>query len=101
MKTIVRIIRNDRSGPQDKLADAELQFVGGELDGLKLMGFAVWRRDGDPKVTFPSRPYIVHGERRNFVLLRAIDDAGAEERVRQLVLQAFANEANRATGTTG
>ena len=47
MKATVKILRNDRNVPQGKLADAELHFTGGELDGLKLIGFAVWqRRDG-------------------------------------------------------
>jgi hypothetical protein len=31
----------------------------------------------------------VHGERRSFSLLRAIDDPNAQERVRDLVLQAY------------
>jgi hypothetical protein len=94
MKTTVKIVRNERDVPQDKLADAELHFVGGELDGLKLLGFAVWRRPGsEPKVTFPARPFTVHGERRNFALLRAIEDRSAEERVRELVLQAYLAEA--------
>ena len=46
MNTFVRIIRNGHMAP-GKLADAELRFTGGELDGLKLIGFAIWaRRDG-------------------------------------------------------
>jgi hypothetical protein len=99
MKTTIKIVKNERNIPQDKLADAELQFTGGELDGLKLMGFAIWRRPGaEPTVTFPARPFIVHGERRKFVLFRAIDDPTAEDRVRQLLLQAYAeNGAETAT----
>ena len=44
------------------------------LAGLKLVGFAVWeRRDGlGHNVTFPARQFIVHGDRRNFALLRAV-----------------------------
>ena len=98
MKTTVKIVKNERDTPHDKLADAELQFVGGELDGLKLMGFAIWRRpSGEPKVTFPSRPFTVHGERRNFTLVRAMGDTSAEERLRQLVLQAYEAEAQART----
>lgn len=87
----VRFFPNDKGNPPGKLADAELHFLGGELDGLKLIGFAVWeRRDGTGvNVTFPARPFIVHGERRNFALLRAVDDPNAQNRVRQMVLEAF------------
>lgn len=92
MTIAVKIVRNENNRPQDKLADAELQFIGGELDGLKLLGFAVWRqRNGSGRnVTFPARPFIVHGERRNFALVRAVDDRTAEDRLRQLVLRAYA-----------
>ncbi len=91
MTTTIKILRNERSMPAGKLADAELHFVGGDLDGLKLIGFAVWeRRDGTGRnVTFPARPFVVHGERRSFALLRAVDDPGAQDRIRDLVLQAF------------
>ncbi len=62
------------------------------LDGLKLIGFAVWERrsGGGRNVTFPARQYSVNGERRSFALLRPIADAASQERVRDLVLQAYA-----------
>jgi hypothetical protein len=40
-------------------------------------------------VTFPARQYSVNGERRSFALLRPILDVTAQERVRQLILQAY------------
>jgi hypothetical protein len=88
----VKIVRNDKGNPPGKLAEAELHFSDGELDGLKLIGFGVWeRRTGDGRnVTFPARQYSVNGERRSFALLRPIADATAQERVRQLILQAYA-----------
>ena len=47
------------------------------LDGLKLIGFAVWeRRSGSGRnVTFPARQYVVNGDRRSFALLRPVADA--------------------------
>ena len=42
----VRFVQNDKSNPAGKLADAELHFSGGPLDGLKLLGFTVWERKG-------------------------------------------------------
>ena len=92
MSTIVKIVPNDKANPPGKLADAELHFTEGALDGLKLIGFAVWeRRTGNGRnVTFPARQYAVNGERRSFALLRPIADVAAQERIRELVLQAYA-----------
>ena len=88
---VVKIVPNDKQNPPGKLADAELHFTDGELEGLKLIGFAVWeRRSGGRNVTFPARQYSVNGERRSFALLRPIADTAAQERVRDLVLQAYA-----------
>lgn len=89
---IVKITPNDRGNPPGKLADAELQFVGGALDGLKLIGFAIWERRGGSgrNVTFPARVYSVNGERRSFALLRPIADVAAQDRIRELVLGAYA-----------
>jgi hypothetical protein len=82
---------NDKGNPPGKLADAELQFSGGHLDGLKLIGFAVWERrtGGGRNVTFPARQYSVNGERRSFALLRPITDASAQERLRDVILDAY------------
>ena len=83
---------NDTGNPPGKLADAELHFTDGPLDGLKLIGFSIWERRGGAgrNVTFPARQYIVNGERRRFALLRPITDAAAQERIRDLVLAAYA-----------
>ena len=89
---IVKIVPNLKDNPHGKLADAELHFTDGVLDGLKLIGFAVWERrsGGGRTVTFPARQYIVNGDRRSFVLLRPVADAAAQDRMRDLVLQAYA-----------
>jgi hypothetical protein len=88
----VKIIANDRGNPPGKLADAELHFSDGVLAGLKLIGFAIWERRGASgrNVTFPARQYAINGERRSFALLRPIADATAQDRVRELILEAFA-----------
>ena len=89
----IRITPNDRGNPAGKLADAELHFSDGPLEGLKLIGFSIWeRRTGNGRnVTFPARTYSVNGERRTFALLRPIaGDATAQERIRELILQAYA-----------
>ena len=98
MSIVVKITPNDRGNPPGKLADAELHFIDGELDGLKLIGFSVWERRGGKgrNVTFPARQYSVNGERRSFALLRPVVDTAAQERVRELVLNAFAEYEERA-----
>src|SRR5256885_2569096 len=92
MSLVVKITPNDNGNPVGKLADAELHFTDGELGGLKLLGFSIWeRRSGDGRnVTFPARQYAVDGERRSFALLRPIADVSAQGRIRDLVLEAYA-----------
>ena len=91
MNIVVKITPSDRSNSPSKLADAELHFAGGELDGLKLVGFSVWERRGGKgrSVSFPGRQYRIGDERRVFALLRPIADVSAQERVRDLVLEAY------------
>jgi hypothetical protein len=88
---IIRITPNDNGNPPGKLADAELHFTDGPLEGLKLIGFGIWERrgGGGRNVTFPARQYAVNGERRSYALLRPIVDSTAQSKIRDLVLEAF------------
>lgn len=90
---VIKILPNDKGSPNGKLADAEVHFTDGAMDGLKLIGFSVWERRGGPgrNVTFPARSYSVNGERRSFALLRPVTDSNSQSRVRELVLQAYAD----------
>ena len=94
----VKITPNDKGTPVGKLADAELHFSDGALAGLKLIGFGIWERrtSGGRNVTFPARTYSVNGERRSFTLLRPIVDVTAQEGIRGLILEAFAEYEERA-----
>jgi hypothetical protein len=87
----VKFIANDKGNPPGKLADAELHFSEGPLEGLKLIGFSIWERrtGGGRNVTFPARQYSVNGERRTFALLRPITDSAAQDRIRDLILSAW------------
>ena len=90
----IKILPNDKGTPNGKLAEAEVHFTDGALGGLRLIGFSVWERRNGPgrNVTFPSRTYSVNGERRNFALLRPIGtDSAAQNPIRELVLQAYAD----------
>jgi hypothetical protein len=100
----IKIVPNEKGNPPGKLADAELHFSAGPLEGLKLLGFAVWesRSGGGRNVTFPARQFSVNGERRSFSLLRPIADTTAQNHLRELVLQAYAEfEAEAAVASAG
>ena len=71
---------------------AEILDQTGPLLDLKLIGFGIWeRRDGGRNVTFPARSLSVNGERRSFAVLRPIADVTAQERIRDLILEAYAD----------
>lgn len=86
----VKFVPNDKGTPPGKLADAELHFAGGPLDGLKLIGFGVWeRKTGGRNVTFPARQYSMNGERRSYAILRPVLDATSQHALRDLILEAY------------
>jgi hypothetical protein len=99
---IVKITPNDKNNPPGKLAEAEVHFTEGVLEGLKLIGFAVWeRRTGNGRnVTFPARQYSVNGERRSFALLRPIGDTTSQDRIREAILEAYAEYEEKAAVAT-
>ena len=102
----VKITPNEKGTPPGKVAEAELHFTDGPLDGLRLVGFAIWERRGagagagggagEYNVTFPARQYTVNGDRRSFALLRPIGDTTAQNKVRELILQAYQEFEERA-----
>ena len=98
----VKIVANEKGNPPGKLAEAELHFSEGPLEGLKLIGFAIWeRKTGTGRnVTFPARQYSVNGERRSFSLLRPVIDTTAQNRVRDLILDAYAEHVGAAIEAT-
>jgi hypothetical protein len=94
----IKILPNERGNPPGKLAEAEMHFSEGPLEGLKLIGFAVWEKRGGNgrNVTFPARSYVVNGDRRSYALLRPIVDSTAQSRLRDLILEAFQEYEERA-----
>ena len=97
----IKIAANDKGNPPGKLADAELHFTEGPLEGLKLIGFTVWERrtGGGRNVTFPARSYSVNGERRSFALLRPTVDGLAQNRLRDQILEAYQQHEEQAAET--
>ena len=98
----VKIVSYERGNPPGKLADAELHFSEGPLEGLKLIGFAVWEKKngGGRNVTFPARSFSVNGERRSFSLLRPLVDSTGQNRLRDLILEAYAEHAGAVAEAT-
>ena len=94
----IKITPNDKGNPPGKLAEAEVHFGDGPLEGLKLIGFSIWERRGGHgrNVTFPARSYVVNGDRRSYALLRPIVDSTAQSRLRDLILEAFQEFEERA-----
>ena len=75
--------RAERQGkPAGQAGGRRAALHDGPLEGLKLIGFAIWeRKTGSGRnVTFPARQYSVNGERRSFALLRPIVDTTAQDR---------------------
>ena len=93
---VVKITPNDKGNPPGKLADAELHFEDGVLEGLKLIGFGIWERrsGGSRNVTFPARQYSINGERRSFALLRPTTDTSAPHGIRDAILSAYTEYEN-------
>ena len=98
----IKIVSNEKGNPPGKLADAELHFTTGPLEGLKLIGFGIWeRKSGNGRnVTFPARTYSVQGERRSFALLRPVTDSTASNRIRDLILEAYEEHTGAAVAAT-
>lgn len=90
----ITIVTNDKSKLAGYVADAEVHFTEGPLEGLKLIGFTIWERKGGGRnVTFPARQYSMNGERRSFSLLRPVHDSTASSKLRDLILAAYEDHA--------
>lgn len=77
------------NGPERLVVEAELILDGyGPLDGLKLVGFSLWRSpEGEIYVTFPSRAFGAGSDRKFFDYVRASNgDAGAVKRFKEWIV---------------
>ena len=90
MSIKIEFVHRD-NGPERLLCEAEIHFLDGELEGLKFVGFSLWKAPaGDVYVTFPSRAFGVGGERRYFDYIRSIDgDHNQTKKLKVLILEAY------------
>lgn len=89
----VNIVLRD-NGPERLVCEAEIEFESGDgpLDGMKLVGFSLWRSpEGEVYVTFPSRAFGGGSDRKYFDYLRVASGAGgaAAKTVKDWLLEAY------------
>jgi len=79
------------NGPERLVCDAEVIFDSGPLEGMKLVGFSLWRSaEGEVFVSLPARAFGGGSERRYFDLLRSVEGSSADaKRVRSWILDAY------------
>ena len=80
------------NGPERLITEAELVFdEGGPLEGMKLVGFCVWKGpEGELYVTFPSRAFGAGNERRYFDYLRSANGtAEPVKKVKDWILEEY------------
>src|SRR5262245_4019606 len=88
--------------PERLLANAELIFGSGLLEGLRLTGFALWRTkedkgDGFVSITFPSRPM---GSGRFYEYVRTVSgDAKDLRKLKGAIVAAYKGRRAEAGGT--
>ena len=77
--------------PERLACEAEIHFHGGVLDGMKLVGFSIWRSpEGELYVTFPSRAFGTGNERRFFDFLRSVEgNSSGAKRIKAWILDSY------------
>jgi hypothetical protein len=77
--------------PERLVCEAAIIFEEGQLAGMKLVGFSLWRSpEGEVYLTFPSRAFGAGSERRFFDFLRSVDSDGTDaKRVKAWILGAW------------
>jgi hypothetical protein len=81
---------NRENGPERLACEAEIVFDEGPLQGMKLVGFSLWRDpDNAVYVTFPSRAFGAGSERRHFDFLRGVDGPADTKLVKAWLLEEY------------
>lgn len=92
MRTINFVKRE--GGPERLVAEAEVLLDDSDMEGLKLVGFSLWRdgETGEVYVTFPARPLVSKGrERKYYDFLRSNDpqEKGPVFRLKAVIVDAY------------
>jgi hypothetical protein len=94
---VIHIACNEKASKSNKLADAEIHFTAGPLQGLRLCGFTIYGKWEQKKltatnVTFPKRTYQTRQkETRDYMLLRPQPGVPAERvnEIATMILAAY------------
>ena len=93
----VQFVERENS-PERLVSEAEIHFDEGALEGMRLVGFSLWRSpEGELYVTFPSRAFGSGSERRFFDYLRSTDGTlDGVKRVKAWILDEYRRTVGRA-----
>ncbi len=86
----IEFVQRDNA-PERLVTEAEIVFEEGPLEGMKLVGFSLWRSpEGEVYVTFPSRAFGSGQDRRFFDFLRPVEPGTVEaKRVKAWIVDAY------------
>ena len=94
----VKIVPTEKGNWPGKLADVELHFE--MAPGRRKADWICDLRASDGagrNVTLPARQYSMNGGRRSFALLRPLADIAAQDHIRDLILEAYAQHESEAS----
>jgi hypothetical protein len=86
----VEIVPPQPRSPAWKLAEAEISFEGGLLDGVKLTGFTIAEgRDGKLRLTMPQKEYMKGGQKQYWDFIQPVLHTTSIGRLRDLIFAEY------------
>lgn len=86
----LEIIQPHARAPKWILAEAEVAFEGGLLDGVKLVGFTVTKsKSGKLRVMLPQKDYMSGGQKQYFDFVRAVLHPSKVEELKEAIIAAY------------
>lgn len=90
MSEKIEIVPPHPRSPDWKLAEAEIVFEGGLLDGLKLVGFTVTEgRDGRLRVGLPQKDYMSGGQKQYWDFVKPVLHPARVNELRATILAEY------------
>jgi hypothetical protein len=86
----IEIVPPHPRSPNWKLAEAEISFEGGVLDGVKFTGFTITEgRDGKLRLTMPQKEYMSGGQKQYWDYVRPVLHPSAIGRLRDAIIEEY------------
>lgn len=90
MDAKIEIVPPHQRSPAWKLAEAEISFEGGVLDGVKLTGFTITEgRDGKLRLTMPQKEYLKGGQKQYWDFIQPVLHPTSIGRLRDTILDEY------------